>query len=179
MAKSQSKAVDLSSVGADDARRLLGVKLAAADMQGMSDWSAFRDMKDAADRKVVKAFFVGHLVDSKAKRTLKPDAKPHDLKSANNRFEYLAKQYAPATSRKKAGKGKAGAPEKTETGEAKQVSAKDLGLRLAAATAHAAKGAETFADNPAVVAWIGEQIAILNGEKKPEAKPEAKQKQKQ
>jgi hypothetical protein len=94
-----------------------------------------------------------------------------DKKSADSRFDYLAKLHAPAKSSRKrkanAGK-KRGRKEKTESGAAIQVSAKDALTILHAATVHAAKAQETFAGDARFLAWLGEHVAVLNGTKKPE-----------
>jgi len=94
-----------------------------------------------------------------------------DKKSADSRFDYLAKLHTPGKSSRKrkanAGK-KRGRKEKADAGVAVQMSGKDALVVLHAGMAHTAKAQETFAGNAQFLAWLGEHVAVLNGTKKPE-----------
>lgn len=96
-------------------------------------------------------------------------AKGCSVKQAENRFDYLARTHAPATSRKaksvaKRAKG-GGRKEKTTTGAAEQVNASAIAQRLAAVLHYIARAQQQHAGDSEMLEVLGEIAAIAGGAK--------------
>jgi len=140
---------------------LSGTEMAVSERaQDAQNQARFGALNNPAERKEFRAGFVACYMHNEQ----------CEQKTADNRFDYLAGKFAPAkSSRKRKGKGKAGRKEKTETGTEIKVEPKAAVSRVIAALAHVAKGQQDFSANPVMLAWLGAQAAILNGEA-PESK---------
>jgi len=118
---------------------------------------ALRACKLPSDRKVLRAGFVSAFMAA-ARAT---------LKAANNKFDYMARQYAPASTSRKA---KATAETRGRKAKAEAVvsklSEKDVASRLTAALAYIAKAQQDHAGDGEMLETLGELAAILGGKTK-------------
>lgn len=129
---------------------------AAGDFYAWSD--ALKMCKTPADRKVLRAGFVSSYTV----------ARKVTAKQAANKFDYLAREHAPAhTSRqRKANAAKAetrGRKEKEATGTGAVLSEKQVAARLTAALAYIAKAQQSHAGDSEMLETLGEIAAILGG----------------
>jgi len=135
-----------------------GEELGYATVESEISWrDALRACKAPSDRKVLRAGFVSAFMAA-ARAT---------LKAANNKFDYMARQYAPASTSRKA---KATAETRGRKAKAEAVvsklSEKDVGARLVAALAYIAKAQENHAGDGEMLETLGELAAILGGKTK-------------
>lgn len=137
----------------------LGHTQASAD----GEWAdAIKLCKQPGDRNILRAGFVPAYMG----------ATGCTKKSADDRFDYLARKYAAGSSRKKAGRvaKKAGRKEKTATGAAEQVNASAIAQRLAAVLHYVAEAQQKHVGDSEMLEVLGDIAALCGGKGKGKSK---------
>lgn len=160
--KFNPKAKTVVAVAMTDAQEtlyMLGSELGAMIAESDLAWThVLRLCKNPADRKCVRAGFVPTYMG----------AKGCSEKSAQDRFDYLARKHSPQSSRKKAGRvaKSVGRKEKTATGVAEQVNASAIAQRLAAVLHYVAAAQAKHMGDGDMLEVLGEIAAIAGGKAK-------------
>lgn len=159
-----NKAKSMTAVEATSAQRALfvrGEELGAMAAESAVDWAeTLRACKTHADRMFVRAGFVSTYAPL---RNVSQDA-------AIKKFNRLASEYAPHTSRKaksNANKAKAKSGRKEKTANVKStLSEKEVAKRLTQALAYIAKAQQQHAGDDEMLEVLGEIASILGGKVK-------------
>jgi len=144
------------ATASESAAYSLGFELGAEHAESQTAWAqALRTCKAPTDRKALRAGFVAGYAPFCG-----------SVKSAQNRFDYLARMFSPHTSRKaksnaKKAKAKGGRPEKTKATKA-VMSEKTMARNITAALGYIAKMQEKFLGDDDVMPVLGKIASILS-----------------
>jgi hypothetical protein len=135
-----------------------GVELGADDGQNALNWAEALKLARVGtdDRKVLRAGFVHGLAPEAAEGT-------KAYKSAQNRFDYLARQYSPHTSRKSASTKETRGRKEKAAATVSKLSEKDVAARLVAVLAFVAEMQGKHAGDGEMLEVLGTVAKLANG----------------